>query len=172
MTTAKPGQDLTTLVTPELEQQEGVWVEGQTSFPVSESDIRKWAISSYWPDEPPPLFWDPEYAQTTRWGGIIAPQDFNPFAWPIKRPPRQAGPARSGPGGVALTGMNGGQVDTYGVPQRPGDVVTSRSRLKGWTESQTRLGLTMFLETEIEWRNQNDELVKRRISTAIRYVGK
>lgn len=170
--TTDQGRELESLVTPELEEQRGVWVDGQTSFPVSESDIRKWAISSYWPDEPPKLFWDQEYAKSTRWDGIIAPQDFNPFAWPIKRPAGQTGPARSGPGGVALTGMNGGQVDTYGTPQRPGDVITSRSRLKGWTEAQTRLGLTMFIETEIEWRNQDDELVKRRISTAIRYIGK
>ena len=171
MTTKQP-QEVTTLVTPELEERKGVWVEGQTSFPVSGSDIRKWAISSYWPEEPPPLFWDEEYAKSTRWGGIIAPQDFNPFAWPIKRPKQQADPVPSGPAGLALTGMNGGQIDTYGVPQRAGDVVTSRSRLKGWTERQTRLGFTMFIETEIEWRNQNDEFVKRRISTAIRYVGK
>ena len=170
--TTQQSPEIATLVTPELEERKGVWVEGQTSFPVSESDIRKWAIASYWPEEPPPLYWDEEYAKTTRWGGIIAPQDFNPFAWPVKRPPQRAGPARTGPGGVALTGMNGGQVDTYGVPQRPGDVVRSRSRIKGWTERPTRLGLTLFVETEIEWRNQNDDLVRRRISTGIRYVGK
>lgn len=170
--TADQTSELSTLVTSELEERRGVWVEGQASFPISESDIRKWAISSYWPDEPPPLFWDDDYARSTRWDGVIAPQDFNPFAWPVKRPAAQAGPARTGPGGVALTGMNGGQVDTYGAPQRPGDIVTSRSRIKGWNEDQTRLGLTLFIETEIEWRNQDDELVRRRISTAIRYVGK
>ena len=169
--TADKTEGLTTLVTPGLEERRGVWVDGQTSFPVSESDIRKWAISSYWPDEPPPLFWDEEYAKSTRWGGIIAPQDFNPFAWPVKRPKAQAGPAREGPGGVPLTGMNGGQVDTYGLPQRPGDIITSRSQIKGWSEDQTRLGLTLFIETEIEWRNQDDDIVRRRISTAIRYVG-
>ena len=138
--TAKQDEELTTLVTPELEEPKGVWIDGETSFPVCESDIRKWAISSYWPEEAPPLFWDHEYAATTRWDGIIAPQDFNPFAWPVKRPKQQAGPGRTGPGGTPLAGMNGGQVDTYGVPQRPGDIVTSRSRLNGWTESQTRLG--------------------------------
>ncbi len=57
MTTKQP-QEVTTLVTPDLEERKGVWVEGQTSFPVSWSDIRKWAISSYLPEEPPPLVWD------------------------------------------------------------------------------------------------------------------
>ncbi len=65
--------------------------------------------------------------------------------------------------------MNGGQTDTFGVPMRPGDVVTARSRLKDWNERQTRLGLTLFTNTEIEWRNQDGELVKTRISVGIRY---
>ena len=43
-------------------------------------------IAVYWPDEPPRLYWDEEYARTTKWGGIIAPQEFNPFAWPPERP--------------------------------------------------------------------------------------
>ena len=30
---------------------------------------------------PPPLFWDEEYARTTRHGGVVAPGEFNPFAW-------------------------------------------------------------------------------------------
>ena len=66
-------------------------------------------------------------------------------------------------------GMNGGQTDTYGPPMRPGDVIRSRSRLQDWNERHGRLGLTLYTFTEIEWTNQNDELVRRRISTGIRY---
>jgi hypothetical protein len=65
--------------------------------------------------------------------------------------------------------MNGGQVDTYGVAMRPGDVITSRSRLRDWDERGTRLGLTLFSFSETEWRNQHDALVKLRVATAIRY---
>jgi hypothetical protein len=65
--------------------------------------------------------------------------------------------------------MNGVQVETYGVPMRIGDVITSRTRLKGWNERTTGLGLTMFAETETEWRNQRGEHVKTRIGTGIRY---
>lgn len=160
-------QQVETLVTPEMEAQKGVWGEERVSYPVSESDIRKWAIASYWPEKPPPLFWDEEYAKSTRWGGIIAPNDFNPFAWPVERPPgREATGPRNEPG---QRGMNGGQVETFGVPMRPGDVITSRTRLRGWNERQTRLGLTLFTETETEWHNQRGEHVKTRISTGIRY---
>ncbi len=156
-----------TLVTSDMEEKKGVWENERTSYPVSESDIRKWALASYWPEKPPRLFWDEEYAKGTRWGGLIAPNDFNPFAWPIDRPPRQeSGSPRTGQG---QRGMNGGQVETFGVPMRPGDVITSRTRLKDWNERETRLGLTLFTETEMEWRNQRGELVKTRISTGIRY---
>lgn len=157
-----------TLVTPEMEARRGVWGDERVSPPIAESDIRKWAIASYWPEKPPLLFWDPEYAKTTRHGGIIAPQDFNPFAWPIERPAQQMQSVedRTRPGN---RGMNGGQVETFGVPMRPGDVITSRTRLKEWNERTTRLGLTLFSFTEMEWRNQRGEHVKTRISTSIRY---
>lgn len=165
---SETSETVETLVTQEMKDRKGVWSEQRVSYPIAESDIRKWAIASYWPEKPPPLFWDEQYAQSTRWGGIVAPQDFNPFAWPVEREIR---PERASPrgGGAGTRGMNGGQTDTYGVPMRAGDVITARSRLVDWEERQTRLGLTLFSYTENEWRNQNDELVKRRISTGIRY---
>ncbi|HEY6479163.1 MAG TPA: MaoC family dehydratase N-terminal domain-containing protein [Streptosporangiaceae bacterium] len=165
-----PEAEVETLVTPEMEERKGVWGSERVSYPVSESDIRKWAIAVYWGETPPRLYWDEEYAKTTRWGGIIAPQDFNPFAWAV--PMGAVKPAGAVPGQQTRKGgnvMNGGQKDTYGVPMRPGDVITSRSRLSSWEERQGRNGLTLFTYTETEWRNQDGELVKTRISTGIRY---
>lgn len=152
-----------TLVTQDMIDRQGVWGNERISPPIAESDIRKWAIATWWPEKPPPIYWDAGYAATTRWGGIIAPPDFNPFAWPVERPPR---PAAIGKG---RTGLNGGQTDTYGVPMRPGDVIRSRSRLKEWTERQGRMGLMLYTHTETEWRNQDDALVRTRISIGIRY---
>jgi len=168
--TTEPEQE--TLVTQDMLDRKGVWGKERVSPPVSESDIRKWAIAVYWPKTPPPIFWDAEYARGTRWGGIIAPPDFNPFAWPVtvERPARVASADTNAPrSGKGRRGMNGGQVDTYGVVMRPGDVITSRSRLRDWEERETRLGLTLFSYSETEWRNQTGELVKRRVATAIRY---
>jgi hypothetical protein len=165
-----PEAEVETLVTPEMEKSKGVWGSERVSYPVSESDIRKWAIAVYWGETPPQLYWDAEYARGTRWGGIIAPQDFNPFAWAV--PTGAVKPAGAVPGQQTRRGgnvMNGGQADTYGVPMRPGDVITSRSRLSHWEERQGRNGLTLFTYTETEWRNQDGELVKTRISTGIRY---
>ncbi len=171
------------LVTPDMKVRKGVWGDERRSYPVSTSDIRKWAIAVYWPERPPSLFWDEEYAKATRWGGIVAPQDFNPFAWPVERM-RASDEARPGDvnrgargsvdaGGASTSRrprvMNGGQTDTYGVPIRPGDVITSRSRLRDWEERTTRLGQTLFSFSETEWHNQEGDLVKRRVSTSIRY---
>ena len=156
-----------TLISPAMEDAKGKWGEPRHSPPISLSDIRKWAIATWWPEPPPPIHWDEAYAATTRWGGIIAPPDFNPFAWPVKRmaPPAAAQPVA----GVRLTGMNGGQTDSFGAPMRPGEVISARSRLQDFNERQGRFGLMLYTFTETEWTNQNGEFVRRRISTSIRY---
>ena len=158
-----------TLVTQEMRDQRDVWSPAKTAPPIALSDIRKWAIAVYWPEKPPRLFWDEEYAKTTRWGGIIAPQDFNPFAWPIDRPDFGASNASATSAGVGQRVMNGGQVDTYGVPMRPGDVISESTALTGWDEREGRLGLTLFSYRETRWTNQRGERVKSRVSTGIRY---
>ncbi len=168
-----------TLVTPQMVEARGVWSEPMYSHPISASDIRRWAIATYYPERPPPLFWDEDYAKTTRWGGIVAPPEFNPFAWQTDTPserrfwdadnnlPRpQLPPDPDTPG---QQGMNGGQDDVYGVPMRPGDVIKETFTLRDWNERTGRLGLTLFTFTEILWENQRGELVRRRTSVNIRY---
>jgi hypothetical protein len=158
--------DLNTLIVPELVEAKGRWSEPKYSFPVSASDIRKWVIATYWPEAPPPLYWDEAYAATTRWGGIIAPPDFNPFAWPVHRPPVEALP---GLADRKLTNLNGGQVETYGVPQRPGDVIAERVRIKDFNEREGRFGLMLYTDVESEWTNETGAFVRTRISTYISY---
>ena len=168
-------QDLAneTLVTPEMIANKGVWGPIRTSPPISLSDIRKWAIATYWPETPPPIYWDEDYAKTTRHGSIIAPLDFNPFAWPIHRPKRQNLPRTEQTGANQqrrrTTGMNGGQVDEYGKPMRAGDIIRAKTRLKDWEEREGRLGLTLYAYSETLWLNQHDDMVRLRTSTAIRF---
>ena len=159
---------LETLVTPGLRDAQGRWGETTHSPPIAASDIRKWAIATYWPTTPPPIHWDEAYAATTRWGGLIAPRDFNPFAWPIRPAPVAL---LHGPKGVALTSLNGGQVETYGAPQRPGDVIAERGRISHFQERQGRFGLMLYVDVETEWTNQAGAFVRRRISTYVRYRG-
>ena len=172
-------EGIETLVTSQMEAALGVWSEPMYSHPISTSDIRRWAIANYYPEPPPRLFWDEGYASTTRWGGIIAPPEFNPFAWQIDTPqdrqfwhsdnnlPRPSIPRDPNtPGGQ---GMNGGQDDRYGVPMRPGDVIKETFALARWDERIGRLGLTLFTFTEIRWENQQNALVRLRTTINVRY---
>lgn len=152
-----------TLVNQAMIDARDQWSDPVAAPPVSLSDIRKWAIAVYWPDTPPRVYWDEDYAKTTKYGEIIAPQDFNPFAWPVEQSARAPRPTE----GIGTQAMNGGQVDTFGVPQRPGDVVSTTTALVDWNERTTRLGLTLFAVTEVRWTNQKGELVKSRQSTSI-----
>jgi len=158
-----------TLVTPDMYEHLDCWSSPEVSSAVAESDIRKWAIAVYWPETPPPLYWDQEYAKTTRYGGIVAPVDFNPFAWPVQRTSAQDNEQPPLGGTIGTRVMNGGSTEQYLIPMHPGDVITSSSALVDWNERQTRLGLTLFTISETRWTNQTGELVKIKSFTLIRY---
>ena len=135
------------------------------------TEIEKGAIHEFAEaiGDPNPLYRDEVAARHSRYGGIIAPLDFNPFAWPVDREPPPAGRATAQGAGVGTRGMNGGQTEEYFSPMRPGDVISSTAGLVDWNERQTRLGLTLFTINETRWTNQNGELVKVKRSTGIRY---
>lgn len=159
-------------------------VTGRTvSYPISESDIRKWALAVYYPGQPPAEFIDPAAAAKTIHGGIVAPEEFNPFAWITASHEKfitNAGKMENnnpdnteialgieGPG--LKFQMNGGMVCEYGVRMRPGDVITSESSVGEYSEREGRLGLMLFSRGISTWTNQNGELVKRTTGTLIRY---
>lgn len=157
-----------TYITDDIRQMLNVEREVAFSPPISESDVRKWAIAVYWPETPPNIFWDADYAKQSRWGGIIAPQEFNPFAWPIERREavRLGGPIGKEPGQRVL---NGGSEARYFTPMRPGDVIRSGTKLVDVYEKTGRLGVMMFLINETTWTNQHGDLVKIDRKTSIRY---
>lgn len=152
-----------------------------TSYPITVSDIRRWAAAVYWPETPPRLYWDEEYAQGTRHHGIVAPEEYNPFAWltpDTGGAPRQASPhhdtddieRRLGVKGPGLGHMlNGGADVEYGERMRPGDVIRSVTELTGYRERPGRLGLMLFTVFTTIWTNQREQLVKSQAGTLIRY---
>ncbi len=170
-------------ISDEMKGALGTRLSRSVSYPVSASDIRRWAMAVYWPAEPPKLFIDEAYAKGTHHGGIVAPEEFNPFAWMAAE--TETAEASEGPldgndtdrleKSIGITGpglefqLNGGMAVDYGVRMRPGDVITSESRLAEYTEREGRLGLMLFTTTEDTWTNQNDEIVKRTRMTLIRY---
>jgi hypothetical protein len=172
-----------TWISAEMAALEGAELASATSLPIDASDIRRWAIAVYFPMPPPRHYWDDEFAATTRFGGLVAPEEFNPFAWittdgpPERRETFDIGRA---PASVEVSlgveapdthfVLNGGLEVTYGTtPMRPGDVITSVSRHAGYSERTGRLGLMLFTYNETEWTNQRGEWIKTTRGTGIRY---
>ena len=174
----------TTYMTEERRAQVGMERDRRVSPPVERGEIRRWAIAVYWPQRPPPIYWDEEYAKTTRWGGIIAPPDFNPFAWPIdeegfnlkiehwKRLTRGGSSTEEDSSGSepGTRILNGGTRVEYFIPMRPGDIITSVTKVIDLQERQSRsVGLMIMTFTEYRWTNQRGELVRVSVSTGINY---
>jgi hypothetical protein len=165
------GGSMPTNVSDEMRGALGTLLTRRISYPVAESDIRKWALAVYWPEKPPREFLDAERA----------PEDFNPFAWAVAgseaggRPEPDANSAdrterlAGVPGPGLRFQLNGGLETEYGVPIRPGDVITSENRLDGYSEREGKLGLMLLTVTEDTWTNQDRAVVKRSRMTLIRY---
>lgn len=165
-----------TAITPAMSEAIGTEINRRTSYPVSASDIRRWAIAAYWP-EPAPLRYLDRDEQA-----IIAPEDLNPFAWAsaaechnpaataVSGHDPDATEKRIGIDGPGLRRqLNGGLRIEYGAPIRVGDVIESVRVLSGYEEREGRLGQMLFTTTAETWTNQRGEFVKRAEMTLIRY---
>ncbi|MEE9285863.1 MAG: MaoC family dehydratase N-terminal domain-containing protein [Dehalococcoidia bacterium] len=148
-------------------------VSRRTSQPVEVSDIRKWAIAGYWPETPPRVFWDGAYARKTRFGGIVAPEDFNPFAWSIDPPETfltdedLRGPVERI--GLGWNILNGGGGHEYHGRIRPGDVISAVAVLDDIYIRQGKQWPMIFFIRKSKWTNQNSEMVRITTSIGIRY---
>ena len=177
MTTNSDGQSL-------INDAMRAWVGSKTppltSPPISESDIRRAAISIYWPEIPPRVYWDTDHAATTRWSGIIAPEEFNPFAWMVDRAHVGPQPDRLDdsqteledarnlrPPGAPPRFLFGGVDSTYHARMRPGDVITSVITATDVYERSGSIGPMLFYITEETWTKQNGEVVKTTRTTNI-----
>jgi acyl dehydratase len=131
-----------------------------TAYAVCENDIRRWAIATFYPDLPPAEYLDEAAAARGPWNGMVAPRDFNPFAWTRCTPPDTYPWMRGMGSEPGRRGLNGGQRNRYFAPIRPGDAITSVVTLVDAYEKQGRLGTMMFLVDEARWTNQRGELVR------------
>lgn len=171
-----------TYISHEMRSHVGTNLTHKVSAPISASDIRRWAIAVYYPKAPPRLFWDQDFALATRHQGIVAPEDFNPFAWTIITESEDGPEGHSaghnpawveealGVGPPPLERfLHGGMEVEYGVRMRPGDVIESTSSLAGYVEKEGRLGIMLFTTIRNTWTNQNGAIVKHHWHHGIRY---
>ncbi|MBW2268509.1 MAG: MaoC family dehydratase N-terminal domain-containing protein [Deltaproteobacteria bacterium] len=144
-------------------------LERDVALPVGANDIRRWAMATYYPEEPPAEFLEERTAAGRPWGELVAPRDFNPFAWTNCTPPDTYPWMRGMGTEPGRRGLNGGQRNRYFAPIRVGDVITSVVTLVDAYEKEGRKGPMMFLVDEARWTNQRDELVRLGQRTTIYY---
>jgi len=168
------------LISDEMRSAVARVVGERVSFPIAASDIRRWAQAIYYPEPPPAYFWDRSVAMA-RFGSMVAPEEFNPFAWmTAEGPPAQdATSRRAGIGPENLLGiapppvynvLNGGmEVEYTGVRMREGDIIVAVTTLVDYRERTGQLGPMLFTTTEETWSNERGETIKSQRSTLIRY---
>ncbi len=153
--------------------QETVDRIGRTLAPVvaptvGANDIARWATATYWPERPPSIYVDSDSAALTPWGDIVAPRDFDPFAWMPERP--WSGDWLFGMGvEPGRRVLNGGQWNRYAAPIRPGDVISVVRRFVDVVERETKRGPMVFFTSEFRWTNQDGALVRLAEQTTIYY---
>jgi|TARA_B110000483_G_scaffold63509_1_gene79117 hypothetical protein len=167
------------LVTDEMRSIVGAVMRESLSHPVAIADIRKWAIAVYYPETPPRQFWDEAYANTTQFGCMVAPEEFNPFAWSTARPlltdPKVSQTAFSENElgvkppkykAILLTEIR----EQYGrVRIRAGDAIRSVVRISEYFERDGRMGRMLYTTLSNEWHNQSDEWIRTTESVFVRY---
>jgi hypothetical protein len=161
------------LVSAEMAAAVGAVVDWRVSYPVAASDIRRWALAVYHPDPPPAAF--------TGDGDLVAPEEFNPFAWavaarmqPVTAPERRDTDKPEKAVGIRGPGLshqvNGGTEVTYtGTRIRTGDVVRAETRLVAYAEKSGRLGPMLVTTFESVWTNQHGARLQVERQTSIRY---
>jgi hypothetical protein len=170
------------LVRPDMDEVVGRPYGRMTSYPVSASDIRKWARAVHHPRRAPDRYTEQASAEN---GSLVAPLDFNPFAWGAAETVADAtrialDPAYESSGAMehhlgivppALKrALNGGVAVTYGsVRMKPGDVIAAESVISGYSEKQGRLGPMLLTDVHTTWSNQDGTAVRTHRMTLIRY---
>lgn len=108
-----------------------------------------------------PIFNDEITARKSRYGGLIAPPTFLrsmktmppeiPFEIPFDRI------------------LDGGSSWEYFHPVRANDAITAVGKVIDINERNGRMGLMVFMTTEISYTNQFNDLVATQVNTTIRY---
>ena len=152
MSTAAP------LLTEEMRQQ----AIGRESYPVT-TEVEKGAIINFARaiGDDNPLFSDEAVARSSRYGGLVAPPTFLrsasslrpelPFELPLNRM------------------LDGGSDWEYFEPIRPGDQITTVTRIADVSERTGRLGVMVFMTVVFTYRNQLEQVVATQTNTSIRY---
>ena len=148
----------TTFLTEEMRQQ----VIGLEGHPVT-TEIEKGAIIRFAQaiEDDNPVFNDEEAARKSQYGGLIAPPT---FLRSIRSSRREV------PFDIPFNNaLDGGSDWEYFEPVRPGDLITTVSRITDMQERSGRMGVMIITSTVTTYTNQFDQVVATQTTTGIRY---
>ncbi len=140
---------------------ESVYCDGQ---PVEEGMIRRFAEAI---GDPNPLYRDREFATRSPFGGIVTPPTFV-FEWDHHEAFRvdESG-VYIGDTPLPQRLVRAGNRYEFGVPLRPGDIVTTRSRIADVYGKQGASGEMVFIICRSIYLNQRGEILGRSASINI-----
>jgi acyl dehydratase len=142
------------------------WIGKETppwTIDVTRRDITRFAVAT---DDVNPLYLDDEYAQRSRYGGLIAPPLF--YMAPITDPMPEAGLRADGlpyegkfpiPPTPLSRVMDGGTEIEFHAPMRLGDTLTGRCKILDIYQKEGRSGPLIFVVRETRYTNQHGEIV-------------
>ncbi|MCH8226498.1 MAG: MaoC family dehydratase N-terminal domain-containing protein [Chloroflexi bacterium] len=148
----------TTFLTEEMRQQ-AIGLEG----PPVTTEIEKGAIIRFAQaiEDDNPVFNDEEAARKSQYGGLIAPPT---FLRSIRSSRREV------PFDIPFNNaLDGGSDWEYFEPVRPGDLITTVSRITDMQERAGRMGVMIITSTVTTYTNQFDQVVATQTTTGIRY---
>ncbi len=131
---------------------------------VYKRDIQRFALAT---DDHNRLYFDEEYANKSRYGGIIAPPA---FIYTFSHPDSDAEVAEDGhlesrtgeelrPLLPVKRSMGGGTEAEFFQPLRPGDVISVKKKIVDIYEKEGRSGRLVFIITDTTYTNQRGEVV-------------
>ena len=119
--------------------------------PVTKEQILAYAAAC---EETNPLYTDEAAAARGPYGGLIAPPTF-----PVRLRGRHFMPKNLPKGLASLTGFDAGKDIEFGVPVRPGDILTTSSTVHDIYEKTGRSGRMTFIVFRTTVTNQRNEMV-------------
>ena len=146
-----------------------IGIEKQREYQVTKKDIKRFAQAI---GDPSPLYYDEEYAKTTRFKSIVAPPLFGQIFGFEDVSPEQllpdGSPIEAAIPIPAQKLVGGGSVFENYTRFKPGDRIVVKSKITDIYTKQGKNGRLYFIVHETSFYNQKNDLAAREVTTFIK----
>lgn len=153
------------------EALEYIGIEKIRKYDVTKKDIRRFAQAI---GDSNPLYYDEEYAKSTKFQSIVSPPLFcSAFVFedvPLEKLPPDGSPIETDIPIPAKRMVGGGSVFENFSRFKPGDTIVVKSKIVDIYTKQGRSGELYFIVLETSFYNQHEELAARETATFIKRI--